>query len=718
MKAEKINIDDIFSIPLEYQIPIYQRKYSWKEDEVEELLEDILRVGSGNAYDHFIGSYVYLEESKAKRSALKTRTIIDGQQRITTLTLIFLVIAEIAKNNPECDVDYNYVLNNYVLNSNETNSRYKLTLTEEDNNTLHKIISSIELDKEIKFEKTDSARIKENYEIIKNIITLDNFELYLDGIDKLSIVAISLDKDYDDPQLIFESLNSTGSVLNNNDLIRNYILMGSDKEEQDMLYLRYWKDIEKGFKDNDDEFERFIRDYLTIKNNGTIPNENNTYKEFKRYAIENDNEIQDLVKDISYYSKFYFNLINGEEPHLKLKSKIDSLESFKFKVTRPFLLNIYKDYSEGIISVDEFIRIIELVESYVVRRHICGYETRSHNKTFAKLYYKINKEKYLKSFELALALYEDYRAFPTDEELTEKLRTVNAYKLRKSKKIFIKLENENETEQILNTDKITIEHILPKNPNLSEEWREALGENWSEIQEKYVNTIGNLTLTGHNSELGDKPFSTKKYMEKGYKNSKFKLSKDLLDLEVWNQHTIEKRTEKLTKEIIKIWKYPEIEGDIIQKRIENKMKKATKITNTEKLQEAYWTTLKQLIKNKGYETRKPGKSYMDMTNIAAYTHVTFLLNFLQKRISIQLYSYNNGLYNYLLNRKEEINKEFEDYDLEWIENKSSHNIKTVKNINISNKNNWDEAMNWHLEAMEKYYEVFTKYLKEYEENIL
>ena len=239
MKAEKINIDDIFSIPLEYQIPIYQRKYSWKEDEVEELLEDILRVGSGNAYDHFIGSYVYLEESKAKRSALKTRTIIDGQQRITTLTLIFLVIAEIAKNNPECDVDYNYVLNNYVLNSNETNSRYKLTLTEEDNNTLHKIISSIELDKEIKFEKTDSTRIKENYEIIKNIITLDNFELYLDGIDKLSIVAISLDKDYDDPQLIFESLNSTGSVLNNNDLIRNYILMGLKKNPSGIRLIEY-----------------------------------------------------------------------------------------------------------------------------------------------------------------------------------------------------------------------------------------------------------------------------------------------------------------------------------------------------------------------------------------------------------------------------------------------------------------------------------------------
>ena len=714
MKAEKINIDDIFSIPLEYRIPIYQRKYSWKEEQVEELLEDILRVGSGNAYDHFIGSYVYLEQGKAKRSALKTRTIIDGQQRITTLTLIFLVISEIAKNNPECDIDYNYVLNNYVINNSETDFRYKLTLTEEDNNTLHKIISSIELGKEINFEESDSTRIKENYEIIKNIININNLETYLDGIDKLSIVAISLDNNYDDPQLIFESLNSTGSVLNNNDLIRNYILMGSNPKEQDTLYLGYWKDIEKGFKDNDDEFERFIRDYLTIKNEGTIPNENNTYKEFKQYAIQNDNDIQDLVKDISYYSKFYFNLINGEESDLKLKSKIDSLENFKFRVTRPFLLNVYKDYYEGVITVDEFIRIIELVESYVVRRHICGYETRSHNKTFAKLYYKIDKENYLKSFELAIALYEDYQEFPTDEELSEKLRTINAYKLRQSKKILIKLENENETEKILNTDKITIEHILPKNPNLSEEWQEALGENWSEIQEKYVNTIGNLTLTGHNSELGDKPFLTKKNMKNGYIESKFKLSKDLLDLEVWNQDTIEKRTEKLTKEIIRIWKYPKIDGDIIQKRIENKMKKATKISNTEKLQEAYWTTLKQLIKNKGYATRKPGKSYLDMTNIAAYTHVTFLLNFLQKRISIQLYSHDKELYNYLLNRKEEINKEFEDYELEWIENKSSYNIKTVKDIDISNRNNWEEAMNWHLETMEKYYEIFTTYLNEYE----
>ena len=565
MDANKNFLLNFLSNKQQLSIPIYQRKYSWKEKECKQLWDDIIRVGSSPITDetHFVGSIVYMKINPHMMTPISELLVIDGQQRITTVSLLISAIASYLKKEPvENLMDWQAILNYYLINDLEKGEkRYKFLLTAEDKNTLIKIIDNIQSDEDIMFTSEDSQNIINNYQLFEKWLNKDNIELAYIGLTRLLIIYIALEQGKDNPQLIFESLNSTGLELNQTDLIRNYILMGLEPDEQEKLYNNYWLEIEKGFENNHDNlFDNFIRHYLTIKLK-RIPKIKEIYLEFKQYS-KDFNHIEDLVKDIYKYAQYYFNFVFEKEENSKLRNSFKDLNELNYDVTHCFMLELYDDYYNEKITTDIFIKILDLIQSYLVRRQICNIPTNSLNKTFAGLYDEINPDDYFNSFKFALIEKDTYKRFPNTSEFKENLQMKDIYNSRIRSYVLRKLENY-ESKEPINVESFTIEHIMPQNPNLSEDWKFELGANWEEVQKTYLHTLGNLTLTGYNSELSDRPFLEKRDIEGGFASSPLNLNRDLRTLSNWNENEIKKRAQKLSEIAIKVWKYPRLEKEII-----------------------------------------------------------------------------------------------------------------------------------------------------------
>ena len=568
MDAGKQNLLNFLGQNQQLSIPIYQRKYSWTEKECNQLFEDILTVGaSSDEKNHFIGSITYMNQKAHIASPINKLMIIDGQQRITTISLLISALSDFLFKNPNDNIMNPYnLINYYLINDKEIGElKYKLFLTDEDKVTLIKIIDNLTQEDKLPFDEEDSIRVKENYEFFLKKINEENAELIYQGLNKLLIIFVALEHNIDNPQLIFESLNSTGLELSQADLIRNYILMGLKPEEQEKLYNDFWKKIEKTFADvHSWYFDKFIRDYLIIRTD-RIPVFKNIYTDFKKYSRDFE-DIDPLVKDVFKFSKYFSCIAFGKEENPKLKEALDSLSSMGYEVTYPFILHLYKDYDLGLLSVDEFIEMIEYTESYLLRRLICNIPTPSLNKTFAKMYNDIDKRNYSESYQVALILKQNYQRMPDNREFGRNFRERDIYNLsgRNKEYIFDKFENWGWKEKTP-IEAYTIEHIMPQNPNLSREWKEALGPNYKEIQKNYLHTIGNLTLTGCNPELSDRPFQEKRDIECGFKHSAIRLNVYLGELETWNENEIKKRTQHLVTKAYKIWKYPQVSRQTIEK---------------------------------------------------------------------------------------------------------------------------------------------------------
>lgn len=555
MRAGNTTLNEFLTRQIKMNIPIYQRKYNWSLDECKQLFEDILSIGKDETRkSYFIGSIVVKKDSEELLDPLAEVTLIDGQQRITTLTLIYCVLCNYYKNIDErsCHNIYGNYLVNHDLD--ETN---KLHLTKNDNESLKYIINSISTDKEFKLTPDNSINIYNNYEFFRNQINEENVETVIKGLKKLIFISVVLDQE-DNPQLIFESLNSTGLELNKNDLIRNYILMGLDTKHQNELYENYWYEIEQEFKNNGWFFDEFIRYYLSFES-GRLPKRADVYKEFKNHANSFEN-IDDLVKDVHKFAGYFACIRFGKEEDPELRDAFDSLAELDFNVTLPFLLSAYDDYQNSLdnpdinLTRDEFIRIVKYVESYCLRRSICDIPTNSMNKTFARLSKEINKQDYYNYFVAAMFEKDTYKRFPTNEEVQEKLLNQNMYSKRKIlKHVLIAIEN-TEGKEFVSTENSSIEHIMPQ--NLTKDWESELGSNYEEIHGIYLHTLGNLTLTPYNSELGDKSFFDKKTCDNGFCKSKLTLNEGLCELDRWTDKEIIDRTKQLSKKIINIWKYP------------------------------------------------------------------------------------------------------------------------------------------------------------------
>lgn len=570
MDAQKGNIYQIFNGDKQFIIPVYQRYYSWDKEQCERLWNDIVNMQIQNKAGHFVGSIVNIAE-KAMPTGVQKYMIIDGQQRMTTLTLMLIALRNYSIAHPD-DKSINFRRIDNILLKNEYENgdeRYKLLLTETDRNTLINLIERKPLT-----DADENSRLLRNYQYFEdkiNLLVLKPFEVY-ESIGKLQIVNITLDRAMDDPQAIFESLNSTGKELSESDLIRNHILMGLPNDEQTYIYEHYWRPMELLFEFDKQEsvMDRFFRDYITMKLT-KIPKINKVYDEFKLYHNNCEfSTVEDFCKDLYTYAKYYTDIVFCKSGIFDFDVLYKDINALRMEVALPFLLRIHNDYYTGIISKADFTEIIKLCISYVFRRSICNIPTNSLNKTFATLKNEINNDDYLNSIKAFFILRDDYKVFPSNEMFTNAFKNRDVYNMRTRNYILSHIENFDNKAPII-IENFTIEHIMPQNSKLSTDWQNALGSDWQNIQKKYLHTIGNLTLTAYNPEMSDKDFEDKLEMEGGFKESALRLNSYVVKQTKWNEDTINERADILAEKALQIWEYPKLCQQELQSYIkENK----------------------------------------------------------------------------------------------------------------------------------------------------
>lgn len=569
MKASEANLLQFLQKLGQFVIPIYQRNYSWTLEQCRQLWGDLMRAGQDEKIkSHFIGSIVYIDQSQSTVMAQEPRLVIDGQQRLTTVTLLIAALAEHLESHHYGQVPNVFTAdqlrNLYLFNQYEQGERhFKLLLSETDKHTLLAILKNTPLP------QPASLRVQENHKFFSEKIFHHKDELVAIciGLAKLFIVEVALDRAHDNPQLIFESMNSTGLELSQADLIRNYILMSLAPKLQTELYKNYWRPMEQAFGQAgyEEHFDAFMRHYLTTKT-GEIPKLRDVYAAFKSYATKRGTTMQELVAEIHTYAVHYCAMVLGAEADKDLKQALHDLRELKVDVAYPFLLGLYEDRRTGLLTTTEVQTIVRLVESYVFRRAICAIPTNSLNKTFASLAAVLEKGDYVKSVKAEFQLMPSYRRFPTDDEFTQELKRRDLYNFRSRSYWLRRLENHGRKEPV-NVSEYTIEHILPQNEDLSAEWRAELGEHWQSIQKQWLHTLGNLTLTGYNSHYSDRPFAYKRDQVKdnagdpiGFAHSPLHLNQGLGQIGTWGTAAIGQRANRLADIALKAWPAPDLDA--------------------------------------------------------------------------------------------------------------------------------------------------------------
>jgi uncharacterized protein with ParB-like and HNH nuclease domain/predicted transport protein len=562
MKATEAKLLSFLQKSPQFVVPIYQRTYSWTDKQCQQLWDDILRAGaSDNIAVHFIGSIVYVEQSLSQVSHQAPLLVIDGQQRLTTVSLLIEALARaLGDSEPVEGFSATKLRHYYLTNPLESGDRYfKLLLSQTDNDTLKSIIKHTEVPKE------PSLRVTQNFNLFSELLAKQKGELeqVCRGLSKLVVVDIALSRDQDNPQLIFESMNSTGKELSQADLIRNYILMGLDPELQTRMYNEYWRpmELEFGQEAYGTQFDSFMRHYLTVRT-GEIPREREVYETFKEYSrtmpVQNAG-IEALVQEIRAFARYYCAIALSREQNPTLGLAFHDLRELKVYVAYPFMLELYHDYVTGLLSATDFASAVRLVEAYVFRRAVCEIPTNSLNLTFATFGKALKKARYLESIQAHFLTLPSYRRFPGDDEFKHDLCARDVYNFRNSRYLLRRLENFGRKERVL-VDEYTIEHILPQNPELSMSWQQALGPDWQQVQQHWLHTIGNLTLTGYNTEYSDRPFVEKRDMTGGFGQSPLKLNAGLGQLAQWDQSTIQERANRLADQALAVWASPQLDA--------------------------------------------------------------------------------------------------------------------------------------------------------------
>lgn len=537
-------------------IPVYQRNYNWKKEQCKRLLDDLKEIINSGYRTHFLGSVVSIY------GIGKEYLIIDGQQRITTMSILLLAMCQVIREYTESRkiiTTEDQIKECYLINkhSRNTEDMIKLKPIVEDRKAYYSLF-------EEEVNLNQNSNVVSNYLYFYNRIKEENISVddLFEAIQKLIIVEIELKNGEDDPQLIFESLNSTGLDLSEADRVRNFVLMGRDSKTQEKFYNNYWYKIEKN---TNDKISGFIRDYLTIRERN-IPNKNKVYISFKRYVLDKNIDIEFLLKDLlkfsTYYKQIYDSCTDNDSVNVLLR-RINNLEIF---VSYPFLLELFDDYNQNIISIEDLIQALKIIECFILRRIICNVSTNALNKIFMNLGREIKKYSdykynYIQILKYILINKKSYQRMPDDNEFSNSFVTKDIYNTKSKNKLYLleRLENYNnkervDVENLINNNELNIEHIMPQ--TLTTKWKEALGPDYKEIYNRYLHTIGNLTLTGYNSKLSNKTFDEKKHMENGFKQSKLTLNKYISTIDEWNEQEIKNRAKILLDLALQIWKYP------------------------------------------------------------------------------------------------------------------------------------------------------------------
>ena len=566
MKAVDANLLTLLNQSRQFVVPIYQRVYSWELDECERLWHDIVQAGSKDELGaHFTGSIVYVEKEQGTRTSSEPDLIIDGQQRVTTVTLILAALAARLEQAPDGEQEPvdgfspKKIRGQYLRNDLEEGERYyKLVLSKSDREALKAIIRGTP-------ESVEPSRLLKNYEYFVGKLAdkrVDLVSVCL-GLKKLVVVDVKLTRGVDHPQLVFEAMNSTGRRLSQADLIRNFVLMGLGPVEQTRLYESFWYPMEQLFAGaNEWRFDGFVRNFLTLKT-GSIPRVGDIYEAFKNYAFDSDDVgHEELVVDLSRHANWYANFALGREPDEQLRAAFLEVDQLGATVVHPLLLRLYADFESGVLSKPELLALVRTITAFVFRRSVCAIPPNVLNKTFASLSRSIDSLRGFESLTARFLTFTGSQRFPKDEEFIESLKTRDIYGMQRVSYLFRKLENHGRKE-LVSTAEYSIEHIMPQNENVSPEWRAELGEDWQDVHERLLHTLGNLTLTGYNPEYSDRPFVEKRDMEGGFRHSPLRLNEGLGQVERWNESAIAHRAERLASLALLIWVRPVMPEEVL-----------------------------------------------------------------------------------------------------------------------------------------------------------
>ena len=550
----------------QFLIPVFQRDYSWTEAQCEQLWQDILKIASGPTdRGHFLGSVVYTPDEDT--SAAFTRwLLIDGQQRLTTLTLLLAALRDhIARtgwsgteDGPTAKKIEAYFLKNL---EEEGHRRHKLVLRRHDQATLQSILDSNERPQEL------SERVQDNYEWFRNQLVKADPELVYRGINRMVVVDVTLDRGTDDPQLIFESLNSTGMELSQSDLIRNFILMRLSATEQTRLYETYWTKIESLFRGSESTFDAFVRDYLALRSQATKQEKaDEIYFAFRRdfgFIGTEPDRLDELLEDLLRFARYHAAFSLGAAAAETLREPLAHLRRL-VDVPAILIMRLFECHDvHKTLETDAFTCAIKLIESYVFRRAICGEQTRGYWQVFAYLAYQIDTEYPLQSLKVGLARQRDTYRFPDDTHFHRALTDRDVYGRRVCFYMLDRFENDGSKEPT-DTSNYSIEHIMPQNEQLRAEWREMLGVDWADVQRQWLHRLGNLTLTGYNGNYSDRPFAEKKRISGGFEESSVRLNKDVREQVRWTPAEMEARGKRLAGQALSIWPHLEVDPALVK----------------------------------------------------------------------------------------------------------------------------------------------------------
>jgi len=560
-------------------IPVYQRNYDWKEIHCKTLFNDLVKTIQYNKKTHFFGGIVSVNDPVGGRAEF---LIIDGQQRITTVTLLLLALAKLLKekkiqSEDSCLADT--IIKKYLADEINPNKRkIKLKPIKGD-------AGAYELLWRDSDEYNSSSNVTFNYtyfynRIQKGELTADQI---FEAVQRLQVIDIALKLPDDDPQLVFESLNSTGLDLNEGDKIRNYILMGLSIDTQEHYYNAYWNPIEKktGYDKDSNSFNVswFIRDFLSIKQR-RIPSINSVHNSFKEYAEPFKNsDIEPLLKDLLGYARRYEKLLNGyNEFPIQLNASINRLNRVESSVTRPFLMEILRLKEDNIISSEDTTEVFRIVESYLFRRIICDLPSNALNKVFLSLVSDVSRldgtlDNFVDKIKYILSSKKEKARFPDDTEFASGLLQKNIYKMlpRYKAYLFERFENGDSLEsksiyERIDKGEYTIEHIMPQ--NLNAEWREELGENFEQIHEIWLHRLANLTLSAHNSKYQNYLFEQKRTMKDGYLDSGLRMNQIIAQNVKWGEDELKKRAGCLTAQAYELWPYVKTSFSLPEKQFD------------------------------------------------------------------------------------------------------------------------------------------------------
>lgn len=554
-------------------IPLYQRNYDWKEENCEQLFHDLISLRNSNRKSHFFGSIV-----SCIQSGTEDRYIIDGQQRITTVSLMFIAMVNAKREGLIEATDSKLVdkiVKRYLVDEYQEDERkVKLKPIKKDMQAFDALLYGPK-ERYIK-----GSNVTRNYKFFFDKITHCGLTLdaLFETIKKLEIINIRLDED-DDPQLIFESLNSTGLNLSEADKIRNYLLMSLTPTEQEDFYTRFWNPIEENTKY---EPSAFVRDYLTMKQ-GKIGQIGRIYFIFKEYAEGIDANRAALLKDMHHYACIYSRIDNAQVGTEKLNRKLSQLRTLDSTVAYPFFMAFFDHATKKGLSENEIYKVIDVIEAYWARRIICNLPSNAMNKVFATLHRDVlsginkvgndNDTTYADVLTYVLLRKGGSSRFPINKEVEGDFISRQIYKMSSKQRIFIleRLENRNNNERHdvvkeLTEQNITIGHIMPQ--TLTDKWKEELGSDWERIHQQYLHTMANLTLTGYNSQYSNLSFVEKRDMEKGFKDSSFRLNNYVKSCEQWTEEELKQRQHDLLNVFMNLWPMPTTNFRVTKKEVE------------------------------------------------------------------------------------------------------------------------------------------------------